>query len=511
MQSEPIIMGLENELAFGMPSAAARAGIPQLAGQLLAALRQTGPGVVGIEPGIMLANGARMYLDGPYFEHATPEVRTPHEIVSYQRAGEHMILQALARTRSAGSGPAGDITLFRAVTDYGNDEHWCGQHVNVLARRTSTEELASCLTPFLVTRYYAGAGGWGPGGFAMTQKNRAVRCVASPDTRNNRGLLNPKNEPFAPNAFKRLHFVHGDALMSELGTFLTVGCTALVCAMLDRGVCVGPAMTLADPLAALHELDGDPSWTRPLKLASGAEAGGLDIQEHYLRAAESYTRRDAQAWMLDVVTRWRWSIDQLRRGPDGLAGALDPYIKERLYRSALQSHGFSLEGMKAWCPAIGLVAAHCQGALPAHADLRGALRERVPLVPRELLMDHLRQHGLCIEDLPRAQAVLRRMQTLDLRYHDIAPTGLYWRLRERGRCNSRVVSDADVLRAAMNAPCGTRAAARGSAIVQSAGDPKARAAWHSVVSSQGTLSLPDPFATAGQWVAPRRTTAARRR
>ena len=220
MRGEPIILGLENELAIGVVSPGKRAQVPQVLAGVIEVLHRDVPSVrchEGPLPGLMLGtNGSRIYVeDGwSHLESATPEARTPKEVLACQRANELLILRALPAAVRAGGLADGDVTLSRIVTDYAPvDPHFCGQHLSVLMRRYSPEELVSSLVPFLVTRFYAAAGGWHDTGFVMTHKNRAVRCVFSPDTRREsrghqpeeRALGAAGTKASAPYAQRRLH------------------------------------------------------------------------------------------------------------------------------------------------------------------------------------------------------------------------------------------------------------------------------------------------------------------
>ncbi|MDA1278386.1 MAG: proteasome accessory factor PafA2 family protein, partial [Verrucomicrobia bacterium] len=102
MACEPMILGLENELLAGVSSPEKRPHVQRVIMELLQTLRRHIPCVLNAEqpntsPGIMLGNnGSRIYVDGPsYLECATPEVRTPEEVLAYQRANEWLVLEGL--------------------------------------------------------------------------------------------------------------------------------------------------------------------------------------------------------------------------------------------------------------------------------------------------------------------------------------------------------------------------------------------------------------------------------
>ena len=509
MSSEPIILGLENELTVGVVSPDKRAHVPQVLASLIEVLHRNVPSVhchEGPLPGLMLgSNGSRIYVEdgSSHLESATPEARTPEDVLAYQRANELLIIHALSEAVTSGGLADGDVRLSRIVTDYAPEPHFCGQHLSVLMRRYSPEELVPALVPFLVTRFYAAAGGWDATGFVMTHKNRAVRCISSPDTRENRGIINLKNEPLGPPGLKRLHLTHSDACMSELGTYLTVGCTALVCKMLDDGVWVGPAFALEDPLRALRQLDSDPTWARPLRLKCGRQASALDIQEHYLNAAEHYTRRGGgEPWMQEVVKRWRGSLDALRKGPEQLADSLDPYIKMRMYARILGKRGLSLGDFGLWGATLGLMEPHLDETPLPRRRVHEHLRGRLPMVSFMLIEDRMAKYGMQWDRLPEMRSLLLMLKRLDLQYHDIGADGLYYRGRAQGIWDSKIITEEAIAQARNTPPQGTRAQARGQAICQVWRDPSARANWMGVTSARGAMPLNDPFVCEGQWTTP---------
>jgi hypothetical protein len=509
MNGESIILGLENEFTLGVVSPEKRPLVPAFLVHLVAELGKTVPSVacdelVGLAPGRMLVNGARIYPDGLRLECATPEVRTPKELIAYQRANELLLLPAAAQAARHVGLAEGEVRFSRIVTDYGVPQpKYCGAHLNVLMRRSTQEELIESLVPFLISRFYTLAGGWGPGGFVMSQKAPAYRCVASPDTREQRGIVAiNKNEPLASPPFKRLHLTHGDALMSELGTYLTVGCTALVCKMWDDGVCVGPAFALEDPLQAVRQLDRDPTWARPvLRLRCGRLASGLEIQWHFLTAAERYVARgDGEPWEQEMLTQWRISLEKLAKGPEHLATSLDPYIKLAFYSRILAERGVTLEEFGKWCDTLTLIEPYLNKDAPLPA--RKVERHLAGCVPRwtfDCLKERLGGSVSQWERLPVMHSLVQTMKRLDLRYHDVAEDGLYWRLRRQGLANSTIVTEEEIAQAMLLPPKDTRAHARGAAIVEAWPEAAARANWMKVTSARGTLDLSNPFATEGQW------------
>ena len=75
-----------------------------------------------------------------------------------------------------------------------------------------------------------------------------------------RPIVNTRDEPHAdPQRYRRLHVIVGDANLSEVATFLKVGTTALVLAMIEDDVSGRAAsLALADPVRAMHQVSARP-------------------------------------------------------------------------------------------------------------------------------------------------------------------------------------------------------------------------------------------------------------
>lgn len=497
---EETAQGLENELLLVVDSPELRAQVPVFGPRLIEFLGKEVVSLPCLEsapnaPGRFLRNGNRIYWDVYYVENATAECLCPEDVLTHQRAGELLILSVLPKAAEATGMSPDAIHFVRAVTDYAGN--YCGAHSNIMVRRHTTSELVPYLTPFLVTRYYACAGGWGPPGFVMTHKAQAIRCLASQDTRKERPIVNLKQENLSSASYKRVHLANADATMSELGTYLTIGTTALVLRMLDDGACVGPAMALHDPVDAVHALDTDPTWRRPLPLACGREASALEINDHYLRAAEAYTSKKAgPPWTERVVRLWRKTNNKMRHGPAALVTDLDPFIKAKLYGAILSRHGMDLREFGKWCGALSLVERLVtSGDLPKRG-LRDFLRERLPFVTFLLLEERMERQDLSWSHLGRALGLWQSMLLTDLLYHDIGEQGLYWRLQRTGAVNSRIVDEASIARAMNEPPKGTRAEQRAETSDEFWGTAEDAAAnWDRIVSSKFVWDLSDPLVT----------------
>lgn len=494
------VMGLESELHVCTPAMQTREMRDRFMAMFLARIAETVPSVPNREanhivPGVMTVNGSRIYQDGSMLiEIATPEVRDPLEAVTSLRANELILLEAAAQAISLGEFRA-PVRLVRCATSY--DGNYRGVHLNVSTRHITMSDIVEHLIPFLVTRFYACAGGLGSRGFVMTHKRAAIKKIVTGDARNDRGIIHITGESLSCSGHQRLHVTYGDQTMSTVATYLALGCTALVIMMLDEGASVGPAFKLLDPLAAIHQLDTDYAWSQPLDLASGGHASALDIQEHYLMAGETYARRAGDPWMKTVTAQWRKCVDALRAdGPVGLSQDIDAFVKMRLYGAYLRRRGITLSEFSSWCGPLELTRPHLVSA-PARG-IQAYLRERMPAMQFDQLIERMERASLAWAALHDAASLYNAMRSIDLLYHDIAENALFERLRRAGAVHSVIQPEA-TRRAMRNPPLGTRAQARARAIFEAGDDSQTTATWMEVRTSSRIASFPDPLRTTLTW------------
>src|SRR5690606_14892517 len=227
--------------------------------------------------------------------------------------------------------------------------------------------------------------------------------------------------------YRRLHVITGDANLSEVQTFLKLGTTALVLAMIEDGA-LGEPLRLARPVAAMQAVAWDVSRAEPLEMADGSRRTALDLQwDLYGRARACAESRGLEVLGPETVgeeilTRWESVLSGLDGDPMSLTDQLDWVAKYRLYR---------------------------------------AYRER---------------DGLEWSD--------PRLAAMDLQYHDLRPgRGLARRLGLE-----RLTDDDEVEQAVTDAPVGTRAFFRGGCLARFASQIVA-ANWDSLVFDTGAPAL----------------------
>ena len=385
----------------------------------------------------VLTNGARFYVDHAHPEFSTPECSDALECVRYDRAGELILIRSMVAADA--SVPDGRrFVVYKNNSDGKGNSYGC--HENYLMDRAAPfNRIVQGVTPHFVTRQlYAGAGKVGSEtathegrrtGFQLSQRSEFFEERVGLETTLKRPIVNTRDEPHAdPHRYRRLHVIVGDANLAEVATFLKVGTTSLVLAMIEDDVSGDRDLELADPVRAMHEVSFDRTFTRPLPMADGTTATALSIQWELFTRARKYADDRGLACMgseevgTEVLRRWESVLHGLETDPMSLARQLD------------------------WV---------------AKLQLMEAYRER---------------HGCGWED--------QRMAALDLQYHDLRPArSLFARLD-----TEHLVDEASVAEAVTVPPRGTRAWFRGQCLTRW---PAAvvTANWDSLVFDLGTDPL----------------------
>jgi len=375
---------------------------------------------------VILTNGARLYVDHAHPEFSTPEVTSPLEAVRFDKAGEQVMLDA---TRAAARLPGNpQITLYKNNTD--NKGASYGAHENYLMRRsTPFADIVKFLTPFFVSRQViCGAGRVGMGqdgkkaGFQVSQRADFFEVEVGLETTLKRPIINTRDEPHAdPEKYRRLHVILGDANLAEVSSYLKIGTTALVLAMIEDRF-IARDLAVEGPVSALRAISHDPTLTQTVTLRDGRRLTGVQLQLEYLELAKKYVEdkfgSDADPQTVDVLARWESVLDRLERDPMSCAGELDWVAKLKLCRQYQDRDGLAWDDAK--------------------------------------------------------------LHLIDLQYSDLRPEkGLYHRLVKAGRIE-RLLDDAGVELAMHEPPTDTRAYFRGKCLEKYA-EHVAAASWDSVI------------------------------
>jgi Pup amidohydrolase len=375
---------------------------------------------------VILTNGARLYVDHAHPEYSTPECTSPRDIVLWDKAGEQVMLDA---TRFAAAIPsAAPILLYKNNTD--NKGASYGAHENYLMRRsTPFGEIVKHLTPFFVSRQVVtGAGRVGIGqdgrehGFQVSQRADYFEVEVGLETTLKRPIINTRDEPHAdPEKYRRLHVIIGDANLAEISTYLKVGTTALVLAMIEERF-ITVDLAVDQPVKALRAVSHDPTLKQLITMQDGRTLTAVQLQMEYLDLAKKFVEdrygADVDAQTADVLARWESVLDRLETDPMSCARELDWVAKLKLLEQYRDRDGLEWDDAK--------------------------------------------------------------LHLIDLQYSDIRPDkGLYHRLVRLGKID-RLLGDAEVADAMHLPPEDTRAYFRGRCLEKYA-DRIAAASWDSVI------------------------------
>ncbi|MEW2359913.1 depupylase/deamidase Dop [Spirillospora sp. NPDC029432] len=375
---------------------------------------------------VILTNGARLYVDHAHPEYSAPECTNPRDAVIWDKAGERVMADAIRRAAMVpGTHP---IQLYKNNTDNKGASYGC--HENYLMKReTPFADIVRHLTPFFVSRQVVtGAGRVGIGvdgrgdGFQISQRADFFEVEVGLETTLKRPIINTRDEPHAdPEKYRRLHVIIGDANMSEVSTYLKLGTTSLVLAMIEDGF-LTTDLSVDMPVAALRAVSHNPACKHLLTLRDGRKMTAVQLQMEYLEQSRKYVEdrfgADVDEMTKDVLDRWESVLHRLGDDPMQLSRELDWVAKLSLLESYRERDGLD------W----------------SHP----------------------------------------RLQLVDLQYTDIRPEkGLYNRLITRDRID-RIATEDEVQAAIEEPPEDTRAYFRGRCLRQYA-ESVAAASWDSVI------------------------------
>ena len=275
---------------------------------------------------VILTNGARLYVDHAHPEYSSPECTNPLDVVRWDKAGERVMLEAARRAANPPSGAPGTVIhLYKNNTD--NKGASYGTHENYLmARSTAFSDIVRHLTPFFVSRQVVtGAGRVGIGqdgrehGFQISQRADFFEVEVGLETTLKRPIINTRDEPHAdPDKYRRLHVIIGDANLSEVQTYLKVGTTALVLAMIEDGF-LSVDLAVEQPVLSLRAVSHDSTLKHLLKLRDGRTMTAVQLQMEYLEQARKYVEdrfgADVDPITDDVLNRWESVLSRLEVDP----------------------------------------------------------------------------------------------------------------------------------------------------------------------------------------------------
>lgn len=467
---------------------------------------------------LFLENASRLYLDhGAHPELATPECTDPLEVVRYTLAGER-ILRDLATEVERNEPGLDRLCLFKSNVDYGGTGTTWGCHESYLLK-SAPASIAEALIPHLVSRVvYTGAGGFDPFSpgitFTLSPRVGHLEHTMSSESTHDRGIFHTKNESLSTRGYHRLHVLCGESLCSERAMWLKLGSTALVVALIDRGLQPGANLKLLSPVEAMKSFVSDPRARQKVATEDGRWLSALAIQRRYLELAEEHLSRSFMPiWARAVCREWRETLELLGRSPGWLSRRLDWAIKLAFYERWIEKRGFTRETLEAWNdilmrgvgaspPPSGVAILPRDEILEPEGVLRSIREDVEPLV---------RARGLSWEQLGSFFKLRHELFELDVRFSEVGERGLFRLLADAGALDHRVDGMRAVEEAMVEPPEGSRALLRGRLVRRLADEPgRYRCAWHGVwdLEANRIASLRNPFQKKELWRKARTTTLA---
>lgn len=403
------------------------------------------PHLPGIESGVFLPNGGRFYIDGGYHpEYASPETTNPWDAVRYAIAGDRHMWQ-LAHEVASSVPEIPGLVVRKGNVDYLSHTTWAS-HENYL-HRCAPAIVRPGLIAHLVSRIvFTGSGGFDPlatesPAFVLSPRALFIRRTIAASASGSPALVDDRNQPHCRD-FHRQHVMCGDATQSELTTFLRIGTTALVVALIDAGRGV-EWLELANPIRAVATVARDLTLRAQLALVSGSSMTAIEIQRRYLQQARAHLTRLPE-WAEGVCEVWEDTLQRLERGQEAVADRLDWAIKHAMFTR------------------------------------------------------HMVRRG------PNAAGLHQELCEIDLRFAQVYPASLFQSLDDAGVLRHHVSGIAKIDEAVSSPPSDGRARIRGAVVKRLAGEPGVQCGWDVIRDSRThrTLDLGSPFVTDEEWKAP---------
>ncbi len=298
----------------------------------------------------VLTNGARYYVDHAHPELSTPECRDARSVLLYDRAAELILIDSMEAAMQAL--PDGqEIVIYKDNSDRKGNAYGC--HENYLLDRSLPfgQIITAATTHFVTRQIFTGSGKVGselPGvsrsdiPFQLTQRAEHFEEEVGLETTLKRPIVNTRDEPHADSQkYRRLHVIAGDANLAQVATFLKVGTSAIMFAMLeDEALDQRP---LQDPVPAMHHVSHDVTLSKPLELADGTSMTALEVQWDLLGQAKRWADRYGLEPVGEdcgklVLERWEEVLTGLESDPMSVAGQVDWVAKKRILEGFMDRH-----------------------------------------------------------------------------------------------------------------------------------------------------------------------------
>jgi len=303
----------------------------------------------------VLTNGARFYVDHAHPEYSTPECSDALELVRFDKAGERTLARAVeAATETLPVGQS--IAVYKNNSDGKGNSYGCHENY-LLDRSVPFARIAAQVMPHFVTRQiFCGAGKVGTEAtakaltdvtFQLSQRADFFEEEIGLETTLKRPIVNTRDEPHADaQKYRRLHVIVGDANLAEISTFLKVGTTCVVLAMIEDDWFAerDRDLSLRAPVAAIRSVSHDLTLRAPLTRTDGSSITPLELQWELLDLARKYANERGLEAVgeevgAEILRRWEATLTALEDDFMSLANQLDWVAKYQLVEAYRDRHG----------------------------------------------------------------------------------------------------------------------------------------------------------------------------
>ena len=315
-----------------------------------------------IEPNLVnavLANGSRYYVDHAHPELSTPECLDPLSLLCWDRAGDEILIKSMSAANEAL--PDGEeLIVYKNNSDGKGNSYGCHENY-LISRETPFGRIVQHATTHFVTRQiFTGAGKVGSEAigekrmeipFQLTQRADFFEEEVGLETTLKRPIINTRDEPHAdPLNYRRLHVIVGDANLCEVSTFLKLGTTGLLMAMIEDDF-LDNQLKIANPVHALQQVSRDMSLKAPILLEGGKTATALSIQWELYERSKKYLNEFGfenvgGESVIKVMDYWEKILSALTSNPDQLFGFLDWVTKKNIIDSYRDRHELNIDDYK---------------------------------------------------------------------------------------------------------------------------------------------------------------------
>ena len=302
----------------------------------------------------VLENGARFYVDHAHPEISTPECIDALQVVKYDRSGEKILEKAMTLANEV-LPPDEEVIVYKDNSDGKGNSYGC--HENYLVDRSTPfgDIICHATTHFITRQIFTGSGKIGVEAtgidsnsikYQLSQRADFFEEEVGLETTLKRPIINTRDEPHADaTKYRRLHVICGDANMSETATFLKVGSSSILLAMIEDDF-LSKRIIFDNPVRTIKEVSHDLSLKKHLILNDGSTITALEAQWEILNSASAYVSRGGGEFTggevaNEIIATWERILTGLENNPESLRLEIDWIAKRLLLESFAERHDFS--------------------------------------------------------------------------------------------------------------------------------------------------------------------------